>query len=198
MLEGSECTIKYIQDGGEKKSEQSHCWNAKGLYNYTPIFFSLQILGHKPTENLCHLPTAAIATNIGEYLKAPEEVKELYVNHVAILVRLGCFNHLSNTYHLCNFYRGSTSDNSPLVSMPKIFMDTSKRGCPLPIPWVCRRMSGNSLLKKTASTHTTAIHWHIHQSNWQRELVVIPKQPLARSTLIRSILRPTNSGLKIK
>ena len=49
--------------------------------------YTVQVLGHKPTANLCLLPTQALAKNLLEYMKAPINILEdIYTKHLTILV----------------------------------------------------------------------------------------------------------------
>ena len=55
---------------------------------FVVMHFTVQVLGHKPTANLCFLPTQALAKNILEYMEVPIDiVGYIYTKHLTILVR---------------------------------------------------------------------------------------------------------------
>ena len=45
-----------------------------------------KVLGAKPLENACHLPTHQLARAMMDYLKASDDVQEVYTKHLALLV----------------------------------------------------------------------------------------------------------------
>ena len=45
------------------------------------------MLGAKPLENACHLSTDQLARAMIDYLKDPDDVRELYTRHLELPVR---------------------------------------------------------------------------------------------------------------
>jgi len=65
----------------------------------------MQVLGAKPLESASHLKTNQLAKTMIEYLKAPDDVLEVYISHLALLVcSLGLLLHVHLRFRLADFY----------------------------------------------------------------------------------------------